>query len=296
MPKVAIVGVGRLGGALALALDKAGYSIDQLVHRDPATARSVATLLPETTRLTSFDQISRISSDIVLITTADPDIAPTAGRLVNLLASGAVVLHTSGSLSSDILDELSSAGCKTAGMHPLVSVSDPISGAENFSGAYFCLEGHADAVATAKRIAEALGGSVFEIDPNDKALYHAAAVTASGQLVAVIDIAIEMLSGCGVDAVTAKEILLPLIRSTIRNLGLQSPSAALTGSFARADVQAFERHLGAIDRKDLSPIIREVYLLLGERSLDLAGGNGADADAVQRLRESISIAKRNTGC
>jgi predicted short-subunit dehydrogenase-like oxidoreductase (DUF2520 family) len=140
-------------------------------------------------------------------------------------------------------------------------------------------------------IAESLGGRTFSIRSADKPLYHAAAVTACGHLVALIDGAIEMLTECGVDPAYAREILLPLIKSTVANLESEPPERALTGSFARADVEAFERHLTAIQRA-MPVSIRDIYLLLGERSLDLAASNGADPARVEKLRESISIAKR----
>jgi len=113
-------------------------------------------------------------------------------------------------------------------------------------------------------------------------------------LVALIDIAIEMLARCGVEKEAAKEILLPLITSTINNLQTQTPARALTGSFARIDRSAVERHLSAID-SEMSDRVRNVYLLLGEQSLDLAVSNGGNASDAEELREFISIAKRKSG-
>jgi predicted short-subunit dehydrogenase-like oxidoreductase (DUF2520 family) len=176
-------------------------------------------------------------------------------------------------------------------MHPLVSINDAVSGSAGFSDTYFCIEGDAMARKAGSAIAESLGGRTFSIRSADKPLYHAAAVTACGHLVALIDGAIEMLTECGVDPAYAREILLPLIKSTVANLESEPPERALTGSFARADVEAFERHLTAIQRA-MPVSIRDIYLLLGERSLDLAASNGADPARVEKLRESISIAKR----
>jgi nicotinamidase-related amidase len=104
---------------------------------------------------------------------------------------------------------------------------------------------------------------------------------------------IEMLTECGLDEALGKDILLPLIKSTITNLETQTPPRALTGSFARADVEAFERHMTAME-KATPAAVRYIYLLLGERSLDLAAANGADPEGLRKLRESISIAKRKS--
>lgn len=291
MPSISIIGVGRVGGALAIALARSGYAINRMVHRGSATAELISGRLPSTVVLSPSDSLPDIRSDIVLITTADPDIEEAAHRLQSHLQGRPVVLHTSGSLSSAVLSNLKAAGCPTGSMHPLISISDAVAGAETFVDAYFCIEGDEAAQASAKSIVAALGGHAFSIRSEDKPLYHAAAVMACGHLVAVIDAAIEMLSECGIDPKTARAILLPLIKSTITNLETQAPSKALTGTFARADVAAFERHLAAID-KSTSGAIRDIYLLLGERSLDLAEANGASPENIEKLRKSISIAKR----
>src|SRR5687767_5440858 len=215
MHRVSIIGIGRVGGALALALSKANYELDYLIHRDPAVAETIAAQLPGNPRLASFESFPQITSDIVIISTPDPEISATANRLAGHLEKPAIVFHTSGSLASEILGELVAIGCSTGSMHPLVSISEAVSGSANFSNAFFCLEGDDTAVTAADSIVKALGGRPFTIASEHKPLYHAAAVTACGHLVALIDIAIEMLSKCGIDQPTAKQVLLPLIVSTI---------------------------------------------------------------------------------
>lgn len=291
MQSVSIIGIGRVGGALAIALSNAGYEIEYLVHRNAATADAIRPQAPQSIRFASSDSFPQIGSDVIFITTADPDIRDTGKRLADYIRGRPVVLHTSGSLSSDVLANLAEIGCPVGSMHPLVSISDAASGSTNFSNAFFCIEGDSAAVTCADSIARSLGGRPFSIDSRYKPLYHAAAVTACGHLVALVDVAIEMLSKCGLDPATAKEVLLPLIESTIDNLETQKPERALTGSFARADLSAVERHLASIDNT-MSPLVREIYLLLGERSLDLAVANGAKPGDVEKLRDRISIAKR----
>lgn len=290
MPSISIIGIGRVGGALALALNDAGYVVDLLVHRGAETVERISSRLSQTTQLADIASIPKIESDIVLITTSDPDITTVAGQLSDTLVERPVVLHTSGSLSSEVLTSLSKMGCPTGSMHPLVSISDAMSGANSFADAYFCIEGDAAALEAAKAIVQSLRGRSFSIEPELKSLYHAAAVTACGHLVALIDTAIEMLTECGIGRESAKDVLLPLIKSTIANLETQTPERALTGSFARADVAAVERHLTSI-RKNSPVDVRRIYVLLGERSLKLAEANGADAADIRRIRESISIAK-----
>ena len=292
MPSISIVGIGRVGGALAIALSRSGFVLEYLVYRTSDIPEQVSKLIPPGAVHAPSTSFPQIRSDVVLITTTDPDICSAADMLAARVDHRPVVLHTSGSLSSDVLANLAAIGCPTGSMHPLVSISDAVSGADTFSDAFFCVEGDDDARKAAASIVESLGGRSFSIPSENKALYHAAAVTASGHFVALVDAAIEMLAECGVESRRAQEILLPLIQSTVGNLVSQRPSRALTGTFARADVAALERHIGAMERTPKA--IRDIYLLLGERSLELAASNGAKPEDLQKMRDRISIAKRKS--
>jgi len=271
MTSVSIIGVGRVGGALAIALPKDKYTIDNLVRRDA--------LIPET-----------ITSDVVFITTQDSEITAVAGAIVDRIAGNSIVYHTSGSYPSSILDALKTDGCKTGSIHPLVSISSPELGPERFRGAYFCVEGDPGAVKMGEQIVTDLGGHSFSIDTKYKTLYHASAVTACGHLVALFDAAVDMMTKVGLSAEDAKQVLLPLVTSTVRNLCEQSTAAALTGTFARADIETFTRHLTALNQY-VSDDLLEIYLLLGERSLELAAKQGVSPERIDSLRTKVSIAK-----
>jgi predicted short-subunit dehydrogenase-like oxidoreductase (DUF2520 family) len=295
MRSISIVGIGRVGGALAIALSRAGYRIDSLIHRGDATARLVLPLLPDGVELRSLNDSRPIGSDMIVISTADPDIETVAGTLAEKVEPSAIVLHTSGSLSSSVLSVLHAVGCLTGSLHPLVSISDPVMGADKFDGVYFCVEGDEAAIEAAHSLAEALGGKSFSIATDQKPLYHAAAVMSAGHVTALIDVAMSMLMECGVDRDTARTILIPLVSSTIENLKTQLPEQALTGSFARADHEAVERHLASLNGKT-AKLALEVYSTLGLHSLELAKMKGAKPADVDKIRESISVAKRNGGC
>jgi predicted short-subunit dehydrogenase-like oxidoreductase (DUF2520 family) len=197
----------------------------------------------------------------------------------------------SGSFSSDVLEDLKNIGCSIGSIHPLVSVSDAFLGRERFKNAYFCVEGQIAAVKLAKGIVEDLQGKSFSIETKYKSLYHAAAVMASGHLIAVVDTALEIMSKCGLDNGQAQEIFFPLIKSTIENLETQTTAQALTGTFARADYEIFKKHLDDLE-KNVSPQVTEIYLQLGERSLILAEKQGANRENISRIRKEISLAKK----
>jgi predicted short-subunit dehydrogenase-like oxidoreductase (DUF2520 family) len=290
--RISIIGIGRLGGALAIALARKDYEIEHLVSRNPEKALKIAEFVGANVLSFSPEDIAKINSEVVFICVQDYEIENAAKYLARNLKAAPTVFHTSGALSSEILDALREIGCKTGSFHPLVSISDSVLGANRFADVYFCVEGDMEALDCASLIVEDLGGKFFSIEAKYKALYHASAVTSSGHIVALIDVAIEMLSKCGLDSQQAKEILLPLIESTTGNLHQQSTVEALTGTFARADVETFEKHLEVL-RENVSEEATDVYLQLAARSVHLAVEQGADKEKLEELGKKISLAKKN---
>jgi predicted short-subunit dehydrogenase-like oxidoreductase (DUF2520 family) len=293
--KISIIGAGKLGGALAIALAKSGHTIEYLVAKKIENAQKVAEFISPKPEFLSSNELSQISSETILITTQDFEIENAARQLAEKIKYKPFVFHTSGSLSSDILQTLKDAGCKIGSIHPLVSISDAILGAERFADVYFCVEGDAESAAIAEKIVSSLNGKSFRVATEYKTLYHASAVTASGHLVALVDVAIEMLSKCGLDETDAREIFLPLIKSTVENLQTQTTSAALTGTFSRADVKTVENHLKILS-ENVSTEAIEVYLQLGMRSVQLAERQGANPEKLAEIFGKLSLAKKNLRC
>jgi predicted short-subunit dehydrogenase-like oxidoreductase (DUF2520 family) len=292
-PSVAIVGAGRLGQALAIALQSSGYSIMALVARHRQKAEKAAALLaaakPQPQVLASSQLKNLRRTELILIATPDEAIEETARKLATLWVdqSRGTVLHTSGALSSDVLTPLTKAGFQTGSIHPLVSISESVSGAEALRGAFYCLEGTGKAKALAECIVRDLGGHSFSIKPQNKALYHAAAVMASPHLTALFDLATEMLAACGLSKRNAQKVLVPLLESTVNNLKTSNSQKALTGTFARGDVATVRRHLAALSRKEFAEAL-EVYRLLGLHSLQLASKNKLDSQLLEQIRKLLS--------
>jgi len=266
---VSIIGAGRLGTALAVALTDKSYLIRSLVARTVGSARKAAGLLDlseNTTQVLAAKNLGSLQpADLFLITTPDDQIAHVAAELARLETKvrKPTALHTSGALSAEVLAPLRKRGWSTGSIHPLLSVSG--SGTA-LQGAFWSVEGDKAALRLGKTIVRDLGGKSFSIRSEDKPLYHAAAVMSAGNVVALFDVALEMLVQCGLSRKTARSILLPLLASTVHNLETKDTADALTGTFARGDIETVKRHLEALKvNKDAL----ELYRLLGKRSLKL---------------------------
>ena len=283
---VSIIGTGRLGTTLAVALAAKGYSIRSVVARRVQNARKAARLLDDGVQVLAAKQVKAlIDADLFLITVPDDQIAGVTRELSEINADQKkTALHTSGALSREVLAPLRQKGWHTGSIHPLMSVS--AAGNGSLRGAFWSVEGDRTALSLGKEIVRDLEGKSFSIRSEDKPLYHAAAVMVSGNVTALFDVALEMLGECGLDRKTARAVLLPLIASTVRSLETKTPEEALTGTFSRGDVETVERHLAAMR----SPEVKNLYRILGERSLEIAGLN---KDLARRMRRALLTGLQN---
>lgn len=283
-----------MGTALARALQGCGYEVLALVSRTRAHARRAAKLAGVGALALGAGELERLpAAELLFITTPDDVIEETAGRLAASPAlETRVVLHASGALSSEVLAPLRARGVAVGSMHPLAAVSGAAAGAESLRRAFYCVEGDARAVRAARRAVRDLGGEAFRIGPGDKALYHAAAVLAAGHVVALFDVAADTLRRCGLSDSRARKILLPLLGSVADNLARHTPARALTGSFARADLETVRKHLRALARLEDSDA-PAVYRLLGEHSLKLALGAGADPALAEKIRRELNSGRNH---
>ncbi len=308
-PSVSMIGPGKVGQALAHALQSLGYPLVALVFRNQEKADHFSengrSFFPKTVLLALDDLDKLPKSDLIFITTPDDAIEETAKKLAALQrllvrtkrrkgsTYPGAILHTSGALSSEVLAPLRSRSCQVGSLHPLVSVNFPDPAAATFRGAYFCVEGEKMAVIYAQEIIRDLGANSVHIKTERKALYHAAAVMASPHLTALFDLAVELLIESGVRHDDAQKIFLPLVESTIKNLRHSDPAGALTGTFARGDVETVKHHLKALTEGNPKPpaAALEVYKLLGLRSLQLAKQRGLAPKKISEITKLLKEPK-----
>lgn len=290
MQTVSIIGAGRMGLALALNLPKDRFRVRHLIYRGAGLLPELQAKLERHVEVIRLNEFERSTADILLFAVQDQNISPSADWASENFDSAGYAFHTSGALGRNELSALRNIGASLGSIHPLVSVSSVGRMAGVFNSVHFCLEGDEKAVGLAEEIARSLGGIPFHIESEFKTLYHAAAVTSCGHMVALLDVAFEMLGKCGLDQMEARQIMIPLIESTFGNLREQSAADAMTGTFARADVDTFAKHVAAINAH-CSDEVLEIYLLLGERALQLATQKGINPERVESMRARVALAR-----
>lgn len=226
MPSLRIIGPGRAGGALSLALGRRGWSVD---------VRGRA------------DDLSGAAHGVDLLVLAVPDgaIADVAASVRPDPDEAGVVAHLAGSLGLGVLTQ--AGHHRVATIHPLVSLPNPERGADRLvAGAWFAVAG--DPIASV--VVEELGGHSFTVADEDRAAYHAAACIASNHTVALLGQVERLAAAIGVPM----EGYLDLARATVENVAELGAAAALTGPAARGDWATIDRHrdaLTALDAREL---------------------------------------------
>lgn len=260
---LAFIGAGRLGRALALAAAQAGCTVTAAASRTPAAAQALCAAAGGEPCATPAAAARR--APVVIITVPDGAIAAVAAEIP--WQPGQVALHCSGALDSTVLAPARQAGAAAGSLHPLQTLVRPEDGPRLLRGATFAVEGDPAAVAAARALVLALGGHPFELAPGAKALYHAAAVSASNYVNALAHMAERMWAAAGLPPDAALPALLPLMQGALANLAALGAAGSLTGPVARGDASTVARHLAALGGR--APDLLPAYRALGLLALDL---------------------------
>jgi len=196
-------------------------------------------------RLTTFQECS-LDADILWLAVPDDAIADCVARLAARRAlRGKIVLHSSGALSSEVLEPVRRAGASTASLHPMMSFSSG-NRAPDLRGVWFSVEGEAVAVRVARRIVKDLGGHRLAVKAVHKALYHAFGAMIAPLLVSHLEAAERMAKRAGLDAATARRVMKPIAEKVLDAFVAGGAAPASSGPFLRGDVKTVERHLRAL--------------------------------------------------
>jgi predicted short-subunit dehydrogenase-like oxidoreductase (DUF2520 family) len=239
-PRLGVIGAGRLGTALAAALSAAGYPTEGPARRGevPSGCHALLLCVPD----------AEIGAAAQAVTGAAP-----------------LVGHTSGATP---LSAMAAAGPDLFGLHPLQSFAGG-EGPSAFAGAGCAIAGTGEeAVALARRLAEDLGMTAFEIDDDGRAAYHAAASVASNFLVTLEAAAERIAARADLQPEEARALLAPLVERTVRNWAELGPERALTGPVARGDEATVAAQRAAVE--EAAPELLALFDQLVERTRELA--------------------------
>ena len=246
MPRLGIVGAGRVGRALGRRLRELGWRVGPVVTRKSSSARAAVRVIGDGQAHAGLTR-QILAADVLLVATPDDVLSKVAAEMAEMGREewrGKIVLHTSGAICSLVLEKLKQRGAEIGSLHPLQTFS----GREipRLEGSFFAMEGSPAAMRMARRICRELGGIPVKVKARGKAAYHAAGAFVAAFFLASIEAATRILMAEGFTRRQATRSLEPLARQSLDNAKRLGARAAWTGPISRGDFGTVERHVRAL--------------------------------------------------
>lgn len=236
MKTINLIGGGRVGQTLGRLLAQDGQvTVQDLLTRSQASADQALAFIGTGHAVRQMSDMR--PADLWLLAVPDAQIASVAAALAardNL--PPATVFHASGALSADLLKPLQDKGWRAASAHCLLSFASPTLALQQFAGTPCALEGDAQALAELRPLFTRLGAQCFDVQTQDKMLYHAGAIFATNFLPVLQDLAEQLWQHSGMPAPMRQHLRATLLQNSVDNINSLGPQAALTGPAARGDV------------------------------------------------------------
>jgi predicted short-subunit dehydrogenase-like oxidoreductase (DUF2520 family) len=284
---VGVIGAGRVGTALAIALRRAGHRITAASAVSSASRERVDRYLPGTVVLQPAGVIA--AADLVLLTAPDDALA---GLVRGLAATGAplagrMLAHTSGRHGLAVLEPATELGALPLALHPVMTFTGRADDADKLAGISFGVTAPTVLRPAAEVLVMEMGGEPVFIAEADRGLYHAALAGAANHLVTLVVQAEDLLTRAGV--AQPARMLGPLLSAALDN-SLRLGDAGLTGPVARGDAETVAGHVDAL-RTD-APEALPAYLALARLTATRALASGMlSAPDAQRLLDVLAEAR-----
>lgn len=288
--KIAIVGAGVVGTALASLLKEKGYALCGMAGRGEESLKKAAAIVGGEVRTTTAPEEITQEADLVFITTSDSAIEEVCEGIAGKggFRPGQIVVHTSGALPSTILKSAQEKGALIASIHPLQSFANVKEAVKILPSSIFNLEGDPKAIPILTEMVQELGGKPLTIATREKPLYHAAAVVACNLLVTLVYLSYRLFEAIDIPQEDAAQALLPLIKGTVNNIEHLGPAKALTGPIARGDVGVIRGHLDAL--KTVDPRFTDIYCAISRLTVEVGIKKGTLS--IDRAEEILQLVER----
>ncbi|MEU2365505.1 DUF2520 domain-containing protein [Streptomyces noursei] len=266
---VGVVGAGRVGPALAAALQLAGHRPVAVSGVSDASVRRAAEMLPGVPLVTPGEVLAR--ADLVLLTVPDDALADLVAGLVETGAvrPGQLLVHTSGRFGTAVLEPATRAGALPLALHPAMTFTGTSVDVQRLAGCPFGVTAPQELRMAAEALVIEMGGEPEWIAESARPLYHAALAIGANYLVTLVAQAMELLQKAGVQA--PDRMLGPLLGAALDN-ALRSGDAALTGPVARGDAGTVAAHVAEL--RTHAPQALAGYLAMARTTADRALAHG----------------------
>jgi predicted short-subunit dehydrogenase-like oxidoreductase (DUF2520 family) len=283
---VGVVGAGRVGTALAVALSRAGHRLVGASAISAASRQRIESHLSGAPVLQPEDIVA--AADLVLLTVPDDALSGLVRGLVATDAplTGRMLAHASGLHGLAVLEPAVERGALPLALHPVMTFTGRPDDADRLAGITFGVTAPTALRPAAEVLVMEMGGEPVFIAEEDRGLYHAALAGAANHLVTQVVQAADLLTMAGVGQ--PSRMLGPLLSTALDN-ALRLGDAALTGPVARGDAETVAGHLDAL--RTTAPEALPAYLALARLTATRALASGMlTASDAQRLLDVLAEA------
>ncbi|HKY97641.1 MAG TPA: DUF2520 domain-containing protein [Gemmatimonadaceae bacterium] len=282
--RVFIVGAGQVGRGLYKALRNSGIDVLGLHGRRPSAWTTSSGALPPAVA----------NANAIIVAVRDNQIDDAVAELINerqqgsrgRIASGTVVVHTSGGAEPELIPRLTEFGMSGGTFHPLIPFANADRVPDLLKHAWIGIDGDDPARATSRRLAGHLGARTLDIPSGGKSMYHAAAVMSSNFPVVLAAIASDVLTSLGIPERSAENAVHGLMEAAVTNLADSSAAEALTGPVVRGETETVIRHLTAL-RSNADA--RAVYKRLSLAALSIAAERGVPRETIDEMQKVLLL-------
>lgn len=242
-----VAAAGRVATGVAVLLQRAGHKPVAVASRSPDSARRAAEWLG--TAVVDLDTGPLPPADVALIGATDAAVEGVARRIATRVSPSTILWHLSGASGIAPLKFWSGQGNPVAALHPVQACPSVEAAVARLPGSAWGVTCSAEAESWAKEmIARDLEGVPVPVTEEMRPLWHAASVTTSNGIAALLAAGEVMLAQAGIlGADGADQILGPLAAGTLANVRVAGGGAkALTGPILRGEVGTVQRHLDAL--------------------------------------------------
>lgn len=254
MSKITLIGSGNVATHLAIALHKKGYAIQNIFSRKYYRAKVLAEKV-DAVATSSYKKI-KDDSDIYIIAVSDDAIKSVVAQLKQFLPASSFVVHTSGVKSSQVIAKHFP---RFGICYPLQSLSKDKS--VDFAQLPFCL--FSDQKKDLKflfKMTSQLGAPAFEVNDEERAKLHVAAVFANNFTNLMYTIAYDIAENENINF----NILKPLILETAQKVQHHRPFDMQTGPAVRKDSATLQKHVTILQKY---PRYKDIYNILTQELL-----------------------------
>ncbi len=248
--KVVAFGSGNVANHLLPYLISKGFELVQIYGRNKKSTNRLAKKI-KSKAVFSLDQIDT-KADLYLLMITDDAIAPFAKKLSKQIPLSSLVCHTSGSVSSDVLQPFKHIGV----IYPLQTFSTN----EKLDIAqvpFFYSSSNRTTKKKIQKIAEIISDKAVFIKDSDRKNLHLSAVFSNNFVNHLLLHAKEIAEESKIDF----EYLHPLIRETIRKALFSDPGKTQTGPAKRNDKNVLRNHIRMLEGDEAK---RKIYRLLSK--------------------------------